>query len=647
MGVVTDEQVWVELDDGIRLHANLYLPEALPAPVLLEALPYRKDDLTSSYAGEYRRLRDEGGYVVARVDLRGTGSSEGIATDEYPEREQRDLCAVIEWLAAQKFCTGAVGMYGTSYSGFNSIQVAMERPTALKAICAIYATDDRYTDDVHFEGGALRALDFIDYVLYMTPMNALPPVPSIAGDAWREHWLQRMVNAEPWLLRWLSEQNDGPYWRHGSLRPHYDAIEVPVMIVAGWADGYRNATFRMYERLAAPKRLLIGPWPHASTETGLPGPHIDLVPEMIRWWDRWLKGLSNGVDDEPPIRVFVRRSTRPEPDLETMRGEWRSLEGWPVPWVGYESLALPGSGSQELVVRGDVGTTAHLSCAGVLPWGQPEDQRPDEAFSLVYDFERLDTELEILGYPRVELRLSADAPVAFVSAKLCDARADGTSALVARGFLNLTHRDSHEHPEPLQPGRIYNVEFDLSATSWVFERGNRVRLDIAGTDWPNVWSPPAPVTLTLHPEESRLVLPVASPPDGAAPEFNLPREDGATKSQDSNSRVDWLVDHDILKRETRYVVDHGTSYPGARGARAEEGYYGAVTVSITDPGRARAEGRVRYTLAWPEVTVATEVRATLISDAESYHLDIDLDAFEAGEIIARRKWTRDYPRNLQ
>ncbi|HZN70773.1 MAG TPA: CocE/NonD family hydrolase, partial [Micromonosporaceae bacterium] len=256
---------WVTMDDGIRLAATLYLPAATdrPVPCLLEALPYRKDDVTASYITEYERFRDEFGYAVCRLDLRGTGSSEGVLVDEYPEREQDDLCAVIAWLAGQPWCTGSVGMFGTSYSGFNSIQVAMRRPPGLKAIVPIYATDDRYTDDVHYMGGTLRLLDLIDYPAYMVAMNALPPVPRIFGDGWRDEWRRRLDASEPWLLRWLSETNDGPYWRHGSLRPDYGRIAVPTMLVAGWADGYRNNTFRTYAALAAagtPARLLVGPW---------------------------------------------------------------------------------------------------------------------------------------------------------------------------------------------------------------------------------------------------------------------------------------------------------------------------------------------------------------------------------------------------
>ena len=557
------------MSDGVRLAADLYLPDE-PAPAILEALPYRKDDITSSYIPEYRRLRDEGGFAVARVDLRGTGSSEGLATDEYPQSEQRDLCEVIAWLSDQDFCTGNVGMYGTSYSGFNSIQVAMERPEALKAIIAIYATDDRYTDDVHYEGGALRGLDQMDYCLYMTAMNALPAVPSIADDAWLDQWKERVDKLEPWIIKWLEQPNYGDYWRHGSLRESYDSIQAATMIVAGWADGYRNATFRAFEKLQCPKRLLIGPWAHASTETSLPGPHIDLVPEMIKWWDQWLRE-ELPADEEPPITLFVRRSTMPAPDLAEMRGEWRHESTWPPERLTEEAFAFPDADrpagqTDQLEVRGDVGWTAHLSCAGVLPWGQPQDQRPDEAYSLVFGWGPFDEDLEILGYPHVDLVVGADQPVAFVSAKLCDVFEDGTSALVSRGFLNLTHRRSHSAPEALEPGRLYDVGVDLSATSWVLERGHRLRLALAGTDWPNVWTPPEPVTLAFAPESSRLVVPVvAGRNDLPSPKLRPPpaergETEDATKAQSSESRVKWGTEHDILGRKTHYVVDHGSTY---------------------------------------------------------------------------------------
>ncbi len=655
---MTEERTFIPLADGTRLATNLYLPDE-PAPVILEALPYRKDDLTANYAGEYRRLRDEGGYAIARVDLRGTGSSDGIVTDEYPEQEQKDLVEVIDWLAKQEWSTGNVGMYGTSYSGFNAIQLAMERPPALKAICAIYATDDRYTDDVHFEGGALRGIDQIDYCLYMTAINALPPVPSLYGDGWREAWAERVAKGEPWVLRWIEEQHDSPYWRHGSLRPDYSSIAAATMIVGGWADGYRNATFRMFEQLTCDKRLLIGPWSHASAETSLPGPHIDLVPEMIRWWDRWLKGERNGIENDDPIQLFVRRSTRPAPDLSKLRGEWRTEATWPPDRLREESLDFTSisSGNDRIEVMGHVGATASLSCAGVLPWVQPFDQRPDDALSLCYDFEPLTEDLEILGYPRLEVTVTSEVPVAFLSVKLQDVFPDGTSANVSRGFLNLTGRDSFTNPEPLSPGKPYSVTIDLTATSWVFEAGHHIRVALAGSDWPNVWPPPMNNALTVDAATSKMVLPVVPPQEHPNdPGFLLPpaeRGDApeATKAvdapQEGSKDPVYRIEHDAIAHRAHVVVDHGGPYEVELGAKVLEFYFGRLTVSTDDPADARAEGRARFEIAWPETTAAAEVSMTLESTSSAYKVHLDLDVTENGKTLWTRRWDRDIPRRLQ
>ena len=254
-------------------------------------------------------------------------------------------------------------MYGYSYSGFNSIQIAMERPPALKAIIPVYATDDRFGDDVHYQGGVVKQLDQIDYPSYMVASNALPPAPPIYGEGWREEWTRRLERAEPWVLTWLEHQRLDDYWKQGSLCVDYEAIECPTMIVAGWADGYRNNSFRTFERLTCPKRLVFGPWAHAGTDTSLPGPNHDLMPEHIRWWDRWLKGVDNGIDREPPIVLYAQRSTLPAPDRAVVNGEWRYEPTWPPERLRPETWSLgdamanrPGDGPDELDVRGDVGT---------------------------------------------------------------------------------------------------------------------------------------------------------------------------------------------------------------------------------------------------------------------------------------------------
>ena len=675
MRAMPSERAAIPVRDGTRLAATLYVPDGRgPWPAILEALPYRKDDITESYRPEYVRLCDEGAYVVCRVDVRGTGSSEGVAEDEYPPQEQRDLCDVIAWLAGREWCTGSVGMYGTSYSGFNSIQVAMERPPALKAIIPIFATDDRYADDVHYFGGALKALDAVDYPAYMTAMNALPPVPSLAGPDWRRKWEDRVRSNEPWFLTWLEHQRFDAYWQHGSLRPNYDAIEAATMIVAGWADGYTNNSLRTMQELRCPRRLILGPWAHASIETSSPGPNIDIVAEELRWWDRWLKGTDNGVDREPQIVVFVRRSTRPDPLLREVRGEWRFERGWPVerssemPLELAKSVESPpsvGEDGDELRVRGDVGVAAWISCAGGLPWGQPDDQRPDEAYSLVYDFSPLEEELEILGHPRVEATIVSTAPVAYLSAKLCDVFEDGTSALVTRGMLNLTHRSSREVPTPLEPGVPVSVSFELEVTSWIFEPGHRVRLDLAGADWPNAWAPPSASTLSVQRSDSRIVLPVVegASPETSTPALRPPRPGGAIASKESRTSPSesatwtpesedrgyrWRIERDVLSDETRAVVGNW-GWTEAQGDRPRfwEDYRGTVTVSPFDPARSSAEAWISYEIHWPEARVGSHVHQRLWSDADTYSIELELEVAENGEPRWTRRWRHDYPRDLQ
>jgi hypothetical protein len=655
---VSEENVFVPMSDGVRIALTLHIPETEgPWPVVFEARPYRKDDVSWA-APLYRRLVEEGGYVVCRADVRGTGSSEGVAEDEYTEREWQDWLEVIQWLSESEWSTGSVGMYGTSYSGFNSLQVAALRPPALKAIIPIYATDHRYTDDVHYGGGVRRGLDFLDYPLNMVAMNALPPVPAVFGEGWREEWRRRVKENPPWELRWFEEQNEGPYWLHGSVFTNYDAIEAATMIVAGHADGYHNMAFRTFESLPAPKRLLFGPWSHMSPRLSLPGPRIDHVPEMIRWWDRWLRGVDNGVDRESPIVMFVRRSTRPEPDLDAYHGEWRLEPAWPPERMKEErrnlSSAIVAAGGattaekpvDELRVRGDVGVNGSIWCADELPFGPPWDQRGDEAFSLVYDWPPLDEELEILGHPHVELTVSSSTPVAFVSTKLCDVFPDGTSALVTRGILNLTHRESHERPEELEPGRGYRVTVELDATSWIWDRGHRVRLDLAGADFPSSWPPPAPSVLAVDRAGSTLVLPVVHglSPDRAVPSLAPGEETPVMRAED---RPVWRIEEDVLGRERRVVIDR--EWEGERereiSVRGRSG--GTIGVSTSDPGNAWASGGSMFEIRFPEATVRTRSRGTLRSTRQDWELELELEVAEGGEVWHRERWHRTIPRALQ
>ncbi len=363
------------------------------------------------------------------------------------------------------------------------------------------------------------------------------------------------------------------------------------------------------------------------------GPHIDLVPEMITFFGKWLR--DDHVEPRPPIRVFVRHATKPAPDLAVHGGEWRYEKAWPVERL--TPTTLYDGRRRSLATRADTGTAAWISCAGGLPWGQPLDQRADDAWSLITDWPVAST-TEALGHVVVKATVTSDQPIAYLSVKLNDVWPDGTSALVTRGLLNLTHRT--DPPAPLVPGQPYDIEVEMEATSWVFPAGHAIRLAVAGTDWPNTWVPPQPVTLTI--ESLQMQLPVVAPGGDGVPEF-APVDAPPPPEVDD---LTWRVSHDVLTRVTTVATKYGGTYDTRHGGRVTDHYDGAVTVQVTDPGLATARGKVQFDIDWPEASVTVESRLHVRSNAEEYCVDIELDAFESGIPIAERRWSQRFPRRL-
>ena len=305
--------------DGVELSANIWRPLPRPDapderfPAILEMIPYGKDNwrrAADMTRGEWFAAR---GYALCRVDVRGTGSSGGVALDEYTADETRDGYDAVEWLAAQPWCDGAVAMWGISYGGFTAIQVAALRPPHLRAIVPVMATDDRYLDDVHYRGGCVTVSELSQYAVSQVAMNAMPPDAAFRGAAWRDEWLARLEATPPWLFAWLRHQTDGPYWRQGSLAPDYDAIEAAIFNIGGWNDSYVDPAFRMQARCPAPSHTLVGNWVHSWPHDAAPGPNLDELHEIVRFLDRHLRGADNGWDAEPPIVWFEREFAAPEP----------------------------------------------------------------------------------------------------------------------------------------------------------------------------------------------------------------------------------------------------------------------------------------------------------------------------------------------
>jgi hypothetical protein len=267
------ENVWIEMADGARLAARIWLPEgaeSAPVPAILEYIPYRKRDMTAVRDSLMHPYIAGHGYACVRVDLRGSGESDGVLTDEYLPQELDDGVAVIDWLARQPWCDGKVGMIGISWGGFNGLQIAGLRPPALQAVITACSTDDRYADDIHHMGGCLLG-DNLSWASVMFAYNSLPPDPALVGERWRAMWLERLGGSGLWLDTWLGHQRRDGYWRHGSICEDFGAVQCPVYAVSGWADGYSNAVFRLLAGLDVPRKGLIGPWAHRYPHIGEPG----------------------------------------------------------------------------------------------------------------------------------------------------------------------------------------------------------------------------------------------------------------------------------------------------------------------------------------------------------------------------------------
>ena len=258
------EDMSIFMSDGCRLSARAWLPvnsENKPVPAVVEYIPYRKRDGTVFRDHLIHPYVAGHGFACLRVDMRGSGESEGVMLDEYTEQELKDAVEVIYWLSKQSWCSGNVGMMGKSWGGLNSLQVAAMAPEPLKAIVTGYTSTKRFSDDIHFKGGCLLN-DNLRWAGVMLAYSARPPDPLLFGDSWRKAWLERL-NAEPFLAEnWLSHQTYDEYWKHGSVSETYSTFKAAVLTFGGWADNYMNAVPQLVENLQTPVKGIIGPWVH-------------------------------------------------------------------------------------------------------------------------------------------------------------------------------------------------------------------------------------------------------------------------------------------------------------------------------------------------------------------------------------------------
>lgn len=658
------EHTLIPMSDGVQLAARIWLPvdaEERPVPAILEYIPYRKSDLTA-YRDSIRHPYFAGhGYASVRVDMRGSGDSDGILVDEYLPQEQADALEVLAWLAAQPWCTGNVGIIGKSWGGFNGLQIAARRPPELKAVISLYSTDDRYADDVHYRGGCLLACDMLPWASRMFVENGLPPDPRHVGERWREMWLERLEKTPPFIEAWLSHQTRDAFWQHGSVCEDYSDITCPIYAVGGFADAYTNPVLRLVAGLPGPRKGLIGPWSHEYPEVAVPGPAIGFLQECLRWWDYWLKGKETGIMAEPLVRVWLQESVEPGPYYAYRPGRWVTEPTWPSPnielrsyWLNPGALAAAPAVETELRYLGSqfAGIDSGVWCPYGDPVDLPPDQRAEDGLALSFDSAPLEEPVEILGFPEVTLTVAADRPNALVVARLCDVSPTGASLLVSRGFLNLTHRESHEQPSPVEPGQRYTVTISLDVAAHRLPAGHRWRLAVSPTYWPQAWPSPEPVTLSLFTgEASRLTLPVRPPrpEDGVVPPFEPPEISASLQSEQLESaRHSRTVQRDIGQK-TLTLVDSADAGRKKLLADGLEFYHQAKdTFSIIEADPLSATIRCEHTMGLrrEDWQIRIETVSTMSADGGAFYVTNLIDAYEGNSRIFTRASDFKVPRHL-
>ncbi len=661
------ETVWIPMPDGTRLAARLWLPDGVndtPVPCILEYIPYRRRDRT--------RMRDESmhphfakaGYAAIRVDQRGSGDSEGVMLDEYADTETRDGVGVIAWIADQPWCDGNVGMFGKSWGAYNSFQVAARRPPALKAIAPVMGTDDRWLEDIHFYGGQLASDNFW-WGSIMQLYNAMPPDPEIVGEnRWREMWRERLEAMTFWPAQWLEHQTHDAMWRRGSISGNYGDVRIPVYFFGGWADLFRDTPFRIAEHLACPVKILMGPWAHLYPHEGVPGPKVDFIAEVIRFWDHTLKGIDTGLMDEPRLRFYLQDSGCGTGDRNERSGIWVEESSWPSPnvkdrtlWLNQGSLdSVPETGRPMSVCSPQTfGSAGGDMCSFAIPGDMPADCRIDAGGALCFRAEPAAAPVDILGQPILNLTVRSDRPQGFIAALLIDEAPGGAQTLITRGFANLMHRNSDTEPEPVVPDERMEITVPLHGIGYRLARGHRLVVQVASAYWPILWPAPEPVTLTLEPGKSSLALPVRNSGSRAPRPLPEPQrhvgDRPVTKLRDGSMERSLHTDLTTGETRARFFLDGGVFGPVGRMRLDETGTeMGDVSdriyrIHADDPLSCRATMDQESLFERSDWRVRIRTSAEMTATRTDFHLRASVTCWDDEEEFHHVDWDHRIPRN--
>lgn len=646
------------MPDGVRLATTIYLPKpkrpGQTFPVLLEILPYRKDEAFHIVDYPTYAYCAQRGYIMVKVDIRGTGGSQGQIPDrEYSDHELADAEEIIAQLAAMPESNGNVAMWGVSWSGFNSLQVAMRQPSALKAIVAVHASDDLYHDDVHYIDGVLH-LDH--YHLFINHELGLPRTPRYQLDS---DYFKNRFNCKPWLFTFLNQQLDGPFWRRKSLREDYSRIKIAVYLIAGLLDGYRSAMVRTFENLESPVKLELGPWDHSCPDDGAPGPNYEYLDRMVTWLNHWLVEpnavTKREVKAGKQALVFLRAGHAADAAMETTPGNWR-LQPWPVDSKPLKLYPLScgklgkragKAGADKLTYHAGVGVTA--GCW----WGDTTgNTAADDGRCLTYDSQPLAQPQEIIGFPQVKLLVDASAKRANWSVRLEDVAPNGEVSLVTGGLLNSSQRDNRLAPAATKPGEPYEIGLDLHFTTWTFQAGHRIRLAVSNAQFPMAWPSPNEMTTVVHRgAQTHLILPVvqttAVHPQLARVKEKQPCPDG--KDIEVSGKPAGVIKfwtHNQSEGTTSYTWDSRSAYQVRKRKFFIEGRNHWVTRD-KQPWYSQYEGTMSTTIEHGKSVIKLDTVIEVESDQLYFHVKVSRAVHKNGKLIRKRMWRELIRRQFQ
>lgn len=637
---------WIEMSDGIKLSAKLWQPKTSGKTkgAVLEYLPYRKDEFTA-LRDEIRHKYFAGmGYTSIRVDIRGTGDSEGIIEDEYPKQEQDDALDVISWIENQEWSNGSVAMIGKSWGGFNGLQLAALQPPALKTIITLCSTDDRYADDVHYKGGTMMASDMLWWASTMFAYNARPPFPKYVGKKWYDMWLNRMENTPPFIEEWISHQTRDDYWKHGSIGEDYSAIKIPVLTMSGWADGYTNALFRLMDNLDVPKRGIVGPWAHEFPDMAIPGPQMGYLQEVIEWLDRWMTDEGDQDAHKDAFLVYVQDGVKPKTTYDYREGKWLDLYNEETSEI---NILKNIQDEVPLLNRQQHGLYSGVFC----PFGQegdlPDDQLIDNALATSFMLPQQNTSINIVGQPIAKIRVKSDKEKANLHVRVTDVHPTGEKTLVTKGQLNLNHYKSHEFPENLTVDEYIDVEVPLDVIGYQIEAGHNIEVSISPTYWPQIWPDKEIVNLIVDFSHSELLLPVINDfnevrlkyeqSETAAPlEKEIIRDGYRTRNIIKKLTTDeWVLD-DFSDEGLRTLTDSNITY----GSTNRNVY----TIKEGDPLSAKVECDWTVQVKDSDIDTNVVTKSVMSCDTDNYYLYNEMTGYSNNEQCFYKTWEKTVPR---